>query len=132
MIQIYYQKIGVDGEVESFSGYKNSISLSRAWYGTTENRQYGFIAVSLAENSDISVSLISPSGSTVTAGNMGTAANIDISTVKVKINGYNGPIKYVGGPISVSGSSPSSNPFNYVSGQEIELTTRYTVAMLVF
>lgn len=28
--------------------FGNAIAMSRAWYGTTENRQYGFVAVSLS------------------------------------------------------------------------------------
>ena len=101
--------------------FGNAIAMSRAWYGTTENRQYGFVAVSL-----------SPKYGVCKPGEMKTTANIDIGNLQIRIDGYTGPIKYAGGSITVGGAAPSGNPFNYVSGQIINLPNRYTNAILVF
>lgn len=117
----------VTGEVQA-----NVIAMSRAWYGTTENRQYGFVAVSLAKKCPATVTLVTPSNGVCKPGEMKTAANIDIGSLTVRIDGYTGPIKYAGGGITVGGSSPSGNPFNYTSGQLINLPGRYTVVVMAF
>lgn len=112
--------------------FGNAIAMSRAWYGTTENRQYGFVAVSLSPKCPATVTFVAPANGVCKPGEMKTTANIDIGNLQVRIDGYTGLIKYAGGPITVGGAVPSGNPFNYVSGQIINLPNRYTNAILVF